>query len=509
MIRRPGIVRTMPQAPDHLPTAGRPAADVLAELGALRADDLPVDDGTTWAYLYDPGRPEMQDLARKAHAELHDVNALDPTAFPSTIALERSVVATVAHLLGGAPGTAGIFTSGGTESILLAVKAARDAAALPEGRRGRVVVPSTAHPAFDKAARYLALDRVVVPVDPVTFRADPAAMAAAIDADTVLVVASAVSYPHGVLDPVTEIAAAAAAAGVPCHVDACVGGMLLPFQRTLGEDVAPFDLAVPGVTSICVDLHKYGYAPKGASVLLFADAEMRRRAYFAGADWPGYPIVNPTMQSARSAGPLAAAWSLLQGIGEDGFVELTRRVRDAVRRLHAGIDAIDGLRVLGEPSSSLLALAAEEGERGVDVLALADEVRARGWFVQVQLSHAPSPVSLHLTATGVSPERVDGLLEALTASVAAVRAAAPVAPPAEIAAALASLDPATLTAEAFAQLAGAIGLQPGGVPGAADGAEAEATPRSAEINHLLDAAPPAVREVLLTHVLGLMLPPLS
>jgi len=475
-----------------LPTHGRPSDEILADIHARRGADLPLDGSVAWAYVYSTGLDDLEALARTAYGDMLAVNGLDPTAFPSTVSLENDVVSAVGDLLGAGPDHAGTFTSGGTESIMLAVKAARDAN--PQIEKPRLVKATTGHPAFHKAAHYLGVEVVNVPVDPVTFEADPAAMAAAIDERTVLVVASAVSYPHGVLDPIAEIAAVAAEHGVLCHVDACVGGFLLPFQRLLGEDLPPFDLSTPGVTSISADLHKYGYAPKGASVVVFRDAELRRAAYFASADWPGYTVVNSAVQSTRSAGPVAGAWATLQHLGEEGYLSLTRRSREALRRLVTGIEGIGGLRVLGTPMATFAAVA---GEDGVDVFVVADELRALGPFAQVQLSHGPSPANLHLSTFGGSLEHVDALLEALTAAVATARSLPPVDVPADLSAALAQLDPDTITAEAFSGLVAATGLDLG---------SGEAG-RMAMVNHMLDAAPTRLREVLLERFLGLLFTP--
>ncbi|MFF4338512.1 pyridoxal phosphate-dependent decarboxylase family protein [Kitasatospora sp. NPDC001540] len=477
-----------------LPDAGRPAGELLAELRALTAADLPTRGGRTTAYTYDAGRPEVRAAAEGAYLAMLEVNGLDPTAFPSIVALERRVVGAVAARLGGDERTPGIFTSGGTESILLAVKAARDAR--PEVADPEIVVPATAHAAFFKAGTYLKVKVVAVPVDPATFRAVPEAMAAACTERTVLVVASAPSYAHGVVDPVAEIAAAAAARGLPCHVDACVGGWLLPWLAEAGAEVPPFDLSVPGVTSLSCDLHKFGYAPKGASVLLFRDQSMRLAAYFACAKWPGYPVVNSTVQSSKGAGPLAGAWATLQALGADGYRELGRAALAATRRLVAGVGAIDGLRVLGSPDATLVAIGTE-GEHPLDLWELADESRARGFFLQPQLSVGGLPASLHVTLTGVSGEGVEALLGALRESVDAVRARGPVAPPTEILALLDGLDLTTLDDATFAALLPATGLD----------LSPEATTRMAGVNRLLDALPPHLRDQLATRFLSALYSP--
>ncbi|WP_028647035.1 aminotransferase class V-fold PLP-dependent enzyme [Nocardiopsis sp. CNT312] len=468
-----------------LPESGRSAEDLLAELKALRGGDVPVREGRVAAYVYDPGMPEAREAGHRAYLEMLEVNGLDPTAFPSTVALERQVVSTVAGVLGGGSGTPGIFTSGGTESIMLAVKAARDRSPV---ERGALVLPATAHPAFRKAAHYLGLRVVEVPVDPVSLRADAAAVERAIGPDTVLAVASAPSYPHGVADPVPAIAAAAAARGVPCHVDACVGGWVLPWL----EGSPDFDLSVPGVTSLSVDLHKYGYAPKGASVVLFAEEESRRAAYFASAGWPGYPVINSTVQSSKGAGPLAGAWATLLAVGADGYRTLARDAMAAADRLVAGVARIEGLRVLGRPDAPLVALA---GEEGVDVFALADAVAGHGWFLQSQLSHAGMPANLHLTLTGVSLAGVDDLLAALAEAVPKARR--PVAVPEGLVEAVAALDPAELDDAAFTELLSAVGVDLSGVGGGS----------MAVVNTVLDALEPATREALLVRFLSALYSP--
>ncbi|MEV4169256.1 aspartate aminotransferase family protein [Nonomuraea sp. NPDC049709] len=469
----------------NLPPAGRTAEDLLAEVARLKEHDLPVRGGQVTAYVYDTGRAEVNDAATRAYLEMLEVNCLDPTAFPSVVEMERQVVGAVADLLGGGHG---IFTSGGTESIMLAVKAARDLA----GRdRPNLVLPVTAHPAFHKAAHYLGVEVVAVPVDLETYKVRARDVEEAIGADTVLVVASAPSYPQGVIDPVEEIGAVAAAAGVQFHVDACVGGWLLPWLREAGAAIPPFDLSVPGVTSISCDLHKFGYAPKGASVLLFADPAMRRKAYFASAAWPGYTIINATVQSSRSAGPLGGAWATLQALGREGYVELGRATLEAADRLREGIAAIPGLRVLGAPESSLVAFAGD----GIDVFVLADEARARGWFLQPQLSYAGIPANLHITVTGVTLAGVEAMLKVIAESAAAARERGPAVLPDGLVDLVAGLDLEALDDATFAELSASVGvdLRPGA-----------GQPEMAVVNAVLDALPAAAREAVLVRFLSMI-----
>nr|WP_308211480.1 aminotransferase class V-fold PLP-dependent enzyme [Actinomadura rupiterrae] len=361
--------------------------------------------------------------------------------------------------------------------------------ALGQGR-GEIVVPATAHPAFRKAAHYLGVDVVTVPVDPETFRADPDAVRDAITPRTILVVCSAPSYPQGVMDPVEEIAAIAADAGVLCHVDACVGGWVLPWLREQGRDVPPFDLSVPGVTSLSCDLHKYGYAPKGASVVLFADEALRRRAYYASAEWPGYTVINATVQSSRSAGPLAAAWATLRTLGADGYRELAASAMAAADRLREGVAAIPGLRVLGDPAVPLVAVTSDDP--ALDVFVLADEARARGWFFQPQLGYQGIPANLHFTLTGVTD--VEALLAALAEAAEAAREAGPPDVPSDLVDALQALDLDAMTDAEFAGLLQAVGVELDG-PG---------EPEMAFVNTVLNALPPATREALLIRFLSVL-----
>lgn len=478
--------------------AGVAAEVALDEVRQLRAGDRPTHGGRLFAYVYDPAVPGLDELTAAAHRESAHVNGLDPTAFPSLLAMENALVGAASRVLGAGPGTTapdvvGSVTSGGTESLILAVKTARDAH--PEIAAPRIVVPSSAHAAFAKASHYLRVAMDVVPVSLDTLRPDPAAMAAAIRPETVLVACSAPSYAHGVVDPVEEIAAVAADAGVRCHVDACFGGWTLPYLRRLGEPVPAFDFAVPGVTSISVDLHKYAYAPKGVSVLLHRDASLRAPQYFAYADWPGYTMINSVIASTRSGGPIAAAYATVRHLGDDGYLQLATVTRDAVAGLADAVRAVDGLRLMAEPESTVVCFTATEG--GPDLFVLVDELTARGWHTQPQLSYAGLPASVHLTVTASVAPRVGDFGPDLADAVAAALAAGPVQLPAELAALVGALTPDALTPELVEGLAAGLGM--GGEPGGAPLPE-----RMAVVNTLLDAAPPALRERLLVEFVGLL-----
>ncbi|MEV0397771.1 pyridoxal phosphate-dependent decarboxylase family protein [Polymorphospora rubra] len=488
-----------------LPARGVPADRVLDEIRALRSADRPTHGGRLFAYVYDPAVPGLDDLAMSAHALSAHVNGLDPTAFPSLLAMENVLVGAAASVLGGGPDTSapdvvGSVTGGGTESLILAVKAARDAR--PEVSVPRLVIPVSAHAAFAKAAHYLGVALDLVPVSAVTLRPDPADVAAAIGPDTVLAACSAPSYAHGVVDPVPEIAAVAAAAGVRCHVDACFGGWTLPYLRRLGVEGPAFDFSVPGVTSISVDLHKYAYCPKGVSVLLHRDAALRAPQYFAFADWPGYTMINPVISSTRSGGPIAAAYATLRHIGDDGYLALAGQTLDAVRGLAAAVTKVNGLRLMAEPESTVVAFTSTDP--ALDLFVLADELTARGWHTQPQMAYGDLPASIHLTVTAAVAPRVAEFGPALQAAAATAREHGPVRLPDEVLALLGSLAPEQLSPELVEGLAGGLGLAIGGAePGAGTGA-APLPDRSALVNTVLNVAPPRMRERLLIEFVGLL-----
>lgn len=472
----------------------RDTESVLAELEALRSGDLPVRGGRTLAYVYDSGLADADDVGLLALRAYAGTNGLDPTAFPSLRRMENDLVAKAATLLNGPQDTVGTVTSGGTESVLLAVLSARDAH--PRCRSPRMVLPTTAHPAFHKAAHYFRVEPVFVDVDPTTLRADPAAMAAAIDDDTVLVVASAPSYAHGVIDPVDEVAAVAAECGVRCHVDACIGGWVLPYLRLGGVAVPEFDFAVDGVSSISVDLHKYAYVPKGTSLLLYRDPALRAPQLFASAAWPGYTMLNSTTQSTKSGGPLAAAWAVVTLIGDDGYTRLARDAYEATQRVATELLDGTGLRPIASPESTLLALTCESG---MDVFTVADELAERGWLVQPQMRFGDMPATLHLTFSAATAAHLDELGAALDESCAAARASGPVAVDPELVSAARSLGPDSLTEQEFEGLLAVAGLSDidqGGLP-----------KRMAPINALLDSVPAALREALLRAFLDRLMRP--
>lgn len=479
-----------------LPPQGVPADQVLAELTRLRSVDLPTHGGTLFSYVYDSGEPDLDALAQSAHALSAHVNGLDPTAFPSLLATENALVGAASRLLSGPEAQpVGSVTSGGTESIILAVKAARDSR--PEVARPRMVVPSTAHAAFAKAAAYLRVELDSIAVDPRTMAADPTAMAEAVTADTVLLVASAPSYAHGVIDPVSDIAAIAAAKGLRCHVDACFGGWILPYLRRLGVAVPDFDFTIPGVTSVSVDLHKYAYCPKGTSVLLHRDDRLRISQYFGYADWPGYTMVNSGIASTRSGGPIAAAVATMRHIGDDGYLRLADRTRRAVGRIAEAVTSVDGLRLMAPADYMVVCFTSDDP--ALDLFVLADELAATGWHTQPQLPFGDIGASIHLTVTAAVEPTSGRFAPALRNAVDATRRRGRPDLPPELTQLVTALEPGLLTPELVARLAEQLGLTaPDSIAG-----------NMAPVNGLLAVAPAAVRERLLIEFVSLLQKPAS
>jgi sphinganine-1-phosphate aldolase len=374
----------------QLPKTGTPRGELFAAMRAMKARDADWRGGRTWSLIY-PAGEDVDDVLREANNLYVFENALNPFRFPSLRQMEVDVVAMTTALLNGGDDAGGTMTSGGTESILMAVKTARDRARAERGIAApELLAPVSAHPAFAKAAKYLCLELKQIPLR-ADFRADPQAAAALITDNTVLIVGSAPNYPHGVIDPIPELAALAAARGISFHTDACVGGFLLPFFERLGHPVPPFDFRVPGVTTISADVHKYGYCTKGASVIAHRSKTQLQHQVFLYDQWPGGLYGSPAMAGARPAAPVAAAWAVMNYLGEDGYLRLAKVVLETTQRIRAGITAIAPLRIWGDPDTSLLAFGSEDS----DIMAVGDVMDDRGWHLDRQTD----PPALHMMVT--------------------------------------------------------------------------------------------------------------
>ncbi len=396
-------------APNQLPQSSRTADEVIAELAALRDNDVKWSEGRAFGMVYDGGAQVHEVAERAAAMYLHE-NALNTKAFPSLARIQSDVVSWTASLLHGPDTAAGFMTSGGTESIQVAVLAARERARVERGiTEPTMVVSDTTHAAFHKSAHMFGIRVHKVPCRS-DFTADVAAMARHVDENTVLVVGSAPQYPHGVIDPIPDIAELAATVDANCHVDACMGAFVLPFAEMLGRTVEPWDFRVEGVHSISADVHKLGYAPKGASVIVYRTRELRAHQTFVFSDWLGGFYASPNLQGTRSGLPMATAWAVMSFLGTEGYLELTRRTLDTADAIRAAVRSIDGLTVLGDPRFHLLTIASDaRSAQPIDAFALGDALLEREWFHDRQ----SPPDTLHATVSNSNVDHLDQYLHDL------------------------------------------------------------------------------------------------
>ncbi|MCS6905769.1 MAG: aspartate aminotransferase family protein [Bacteroidia bacterium] len=386
----------------QLPSKTTPPQIVLEKMQQLRSQDYRWQDGKVWSLVYYAGE-EVYQLVKEAFNLYFSENGLNPTVFPSLRKFETEVIRMTAFLLGGNEETAGTMTSGGTESILMAVKTAREYARAhqPQIKKPEMILPSSAHPAFQKAAHYFDIVPIVVPVTS-EYQADVKAIEQKICSQTILLVASAPSYPHGILDPIAEIGKLAQENNILFHVDACIGGFILPFLQKLGYPIPPFGFEVPGVTSISTDIHKYGYAAKGASVILYKNREIRKHQFFVYTEWPGGIYGSPSVAGTRPGGAIAAAWAVMNHLGEEGYLRLAQATMQAAQKIKEGIQQIEDLYIIGNPCATLLAF----GSSTVDIYAIADEMTQKGWHIDRQ----QFPPCLHLTVNYIHTSIVDQFL---------------------------------------------------------------------------------------------------
>jgi len=392
------------------PKHGVPADEIMATLREWQKGDIDWRGGRAFSLVYHPDDAELEAVLHEVGALFLHENALNPFKYPSLVQMESEVVAMAASLFHTDP-KAGTMSSGGTESVFLAVHTARSHGEKQRGiTDGNIVIAETAHPAFAKACHYLRIELRRAPVRD-DGRADPDAMAALVDDDTLLVVGSAPCYPYGVIDPIPELAAIAIERGTLMHVDGCLGGWMLPWWERLGEPVPPWDFRVPGVTSLSADIHKYGYAFKGASLILYREPELVQHQWFLYDDWPGGLYGSITTAGTRPAAPIAGAWAAINFLGEDGYLRKATQVRDATRGFQAGIASIPELRITGAPDLSVFEFGAADPAT-LDIGAVGDVMDDRGWNLDRQ------PGGLHLMVSPYHERMVDAFVADLRDAVA-------------------------------------------------------------------------------------------
>lgn len=465
------------------PDTGISHDEIFERLAEFRSGDLDWRSGRTFGYLFDPG-DEIRRVGEEAFLSYLTENGLDFTVYPSLLRLENELVSMIRTHLNGDEDVVGNFTSGGTESIILAIKTARDRARAlnPDLGRPEMIVPITAHGAFHKAAHYLDIELVPAPVSPDSFRMDVDAVAGLISPNTILLVGSAPSYSHGVVDGIEELGQLALKHDLLLHVDACIGGFMLPFFRRLGVPVPDFDFSVPGVTSISIDLHKYAYAPKGASMVLYRDRHLRKYQIFACARWTGYTLLNNTIQSSKSGGPMAAAWAVMHFIGDAGYLDIARRQLEAMRAVIEAIERNEHLRLMTEPDLCLIAFTSDT----VNVFNIVDEMHRRGWYIQPAHAFGGSKEHIHITINASNVPQIAAFIRDLEESVEAMREAEPATLVAEFLAQFEGLDPTALTDDRVTELLAGVGVAPGTLPD-----------RMADLNEILNHLPAEIRERLL------------
>ena len=398
-----------------LPARGRPAAEVLADLKTFSSADPDYRHGRLWSLAYYQDEDYAAFLG-EAYSAFAGANGLNPTVFKSLKRFENEIIEATAALLHGTPEVCGVVTSGGTESCLLAVKTYRDRARQVRGvSRPEMILPVTAHVAWFKASEYFDVKVRLLPLDK-HLRADVTQLERLINRNTVMILGSAPEYPHGTIDPIEAFAELALKHGVPLHVDACVGGFILPFMAMNGRKLPLWDYRVPGVTSISADLHKYGYAAKGASTITYRNLDILKHQMFVYQDWPGGVFASPALLGTRPGGAYAAAWAAMQHMGKSGYRDLARRTIKAFDRMRKGIGQIPGLYVMGEPSGPLLGYGSIDPD--INIYAVGDQMDAKGW----QINRLQNPDGLHAMITAQHLEVMDAYLCDLRESVATVKA---------------------------------------------------------------------------------------
>ncbi|KAL2083235.1 hypothetical protein ACEWY4_021008 [Coilia grayii] len=374
-----------------LPTQGLTHEQVLQRVREYQSlNDVDWENGNVSGAVY-WGDETLTKLLVQVYGDFAWSNPLHPDIFPGVRKMEAEVVRMTCELFHGGPESCGTVTSGGTESILMACKAYRDMAYERGVKHPEIVAPVSVHAAFDKAAHYFGMKLVHIPLNKNTMQVDVKAMKRAISNNTAMLVCSAPQFPHGVIDPIEEVGKLAVRYNLPFHVDACLGGFLITFMDKANFPLEPFDFRVKGVTSISADTHKYGYAPKGSSVVLYRNKRYRHYQYFVAPDWQGGIYASPSVAGSRPGGIIAACWATMMYMGEDGYVDTTRKVIQTARTIEAGMRKIDGIFVFGKPEVSVVAI----GSDVFDIFRLSNGLTSKGW----NLNTLQFPSSIHICVT--------------------------------------------------------------------------------------------------------------
>jgi len=387
------------------PEKGRSSSSLLEQIPILKEGDAWWELGKVFGFVYYPGNSYARVSEEYYCAYMYE-NTLNPSTFPSLMDFEKEIVAMAAELMHGDKNVVGNVTTGGTESIFMAMKVAREVAREKSGRQNgfEMVLPETIHPAFLKACDHLSVKAVLVPVGE-DKRADPEAIESAINENTILLACSAPCFPYGVVDPIARVAKIAKEHDLLCHVDACMGGFMLPFMEDMGYEIPQFDFRVPGVSSISLDAHKYGYAPKGNSIVLYKDRALRKKQFFVHTEWPGGIFASTTFMGSKSGGPQAGCWAIMKHIGKEGYRKIARDVMTTTKHLMEGINQFETLEIISDPNMSVMAFTSTKG----DIFNIGDALEKKGWH----LDRLQFPDALHITVTQLNIGKEESFLEDL------------------------------------------------------------------------------------------------
>jgi glutamate/tyrosine decarboxylase-like PLP-dependent enzyme len=398
-----------------MPDQGAASADILQQLEAFKERDPRYKEGKVWSLVYYLNE-EHSGFLKDAYHLFASENGLNPGAFKSLKKIESEVISATADILHGTDEVCGVVTSGGTESCLMAVKTYRDMARDQRRvKKPEMILSEAAHVAWFKASEYFGVKIRLVPLK-ADFTPDLDKLRRLINRNTVMILGSAPEYPHGTIDPIEAMGEIAQAKGIPLHVDACVGGFILPFMEMNGENLPLWDYRVPGVTSISADIHKYGYAAKGASTITYRNLDYLRYQMFVYQNWPGGVFASSALLGTRPGGGYAAAWGALQYFGKAGYRKLAADTLQAVNQLKAGVRAIPELEIMGNPQGPLFSFRSTDAN--INIYAVGDQMDARGW----QVNRNQYPPGLHAMVTAQHLAVVEDYLEDLRESVAAVKA---------------------------------------------------------------------------------------